>query len=116
MQAAKVTHTPGPWAFKEGNAERASMSEVFKAVDKEFRIGFVTCENRSQQQRAEDIANARLIAAAPELLAAVATMLGAAEADCLDDKSNVWRSAMIDARAAIAKVEGGAGDRLRPAG
>ena len=32
---------------------------------------------------------------------ALAIMLGAAETDCLDDKSNVWRSAMLDARAAL---------------
>ena len=41
-----------------------------------------------------------------DLLAVVCEMLGAAEADILDDKSNVWRSAMISARAAIAKAEG----------
>lgn len=40
-----------------------------------------------------------------ELVAALSTMLGAAEIDCMDDKSNVWRSAMIDARAALAKVK-----------
>ena len=38
-----------------------------------------------------------------ELVVIVATMLGAAEIDCLDDKSNVWRSAMLDARAALKK-------------
>jgi hypothetical protein len=47
-----------------------------------------------------------LYAAAPDLLAVLCEMLGAAETDLLDDKSNVWRSAMIDARAAIAKAEG----------
>lgn len=51
-------------------------------------------------------ANARLIAAAPDLLAVVCEMLGAAETDLLDDKSNVWRSAMISARAAINKAKG----------
>ena len=51
-------------------------------------------------------ADADLIAAAPDLLAVVCEMLGAAETDLLDDKSNVWRSAMISARAAIAKAKG----------
>ena len=50
--------------------------------------------------------NARLMAAAPELLAAISTLVGIAETDCMDDKSNVWRSAMIAADAAIAKAEG----------
>lgn len=51
-------------------------------------------------------ANAHLISAAPDLLAAVAHMLGAAESDNMDDNSNVWRSYMIDARAAITKATG----------
>ena len=65
-------------------------------------------------------ANARLIAAAPEtaaerdrlkatnaeLLAVLAPILGAAEIDCLDDSSNVWRSLMLEARAALAKAKG----------
>lgn len=49
---------------------------------------------------------AHLVDAAPDLLAVICEMLGAAETDLLDDKSNVWRSAMISARAAIAKAEG----------
>lgn len=35
------------------------------------------------------------------LKAVLAYMLGVAETDCLDDKSNVWRSAMIQARDAL---------------
>lgn len=42
--------------------------------------------------------------AAPALLEALAHLLGAAECDCMEHKSNVWRSYMIDARAAIAKA------------
>jgi len=41
-----------------------------------------------------------------DLAAALATMLGAAETDALDSQSNVWRSAMLDARAALDKAEG----------
>jgi hypothetical protein len=33
-----------------------------------------------------------------DLRQVLAEMLGAAETDCLDDKSNVWRSLMITAR------------------
>ena len=49
---------------------------------------------------------AALMAAAPDLLAALCYVLGAAEADALDDRSNEWRSHMIDARAAIARATG----------
>jgi hypothetical protein len=53
-------------------------------------------------------ANARLISAAPELLACLCEMLGAAEMDCMDDKSNVWRNLMSNAQVAIEKATGGA--------
>ena len=36
-----------------------------------------------------------------ELRAILARMLGMAELDLLDEKSNEWRSAMIDARSAL---------------
>lgn len=63
-----VKHSPGPWAFSVGDADRRSSSEVFKADDNEFRIASVMCEWANKAQRAEDIANARLIAAAPDML------------------------------------------------
>lgn len=40
------------------------------------------------------------------MLAALERLLAVAEFDCLDDKSNVWRSNMLDARAAIARARG----------
>jgi hypothetical protein len=69
-------------------------------------VALVASDEGRQGDDAEQLANARLLAAAPELLAAIATLVGIAEADCMDDKSNVWRSAMLDALAAIAKAEG----------
>jgi hypothetical protein len=41
-----------------------------------------------------------------EMLAVLCEMLGAAETDLLDETSNVWRSAMNDARTAINKTKG----------
>jgi hypothetical protein len=41
-----------------------------------------------------------------DMLAVVCEMLGAAETDLLDETSNVWRSAMNDARTAISKAQG----------
>jgi hypothetical protein len=57
---------------------------------------------------AEGAKIAALMAAAPDLLKTLCYMLGAAEADALDDRSNEWRSHMIDARAAIARATGAA--------
>ena len=81
--------------------------DVF-AFDKtlgDYRVCMIDCDNDSVSNHDHE-ANARLIAAAPDLLAVVCEMLGAAETDLLDDKSNVWRSAMISARAAISKAKG----------
>lgn len=40
----------------------------------------------------------------PDPIHLLAEMLGAAELDCLDDQSNVWRSLMISARDLISKA------------
>lgn len=44
---------------------------------------------------------------------ALSAMLGIAEMDCLDDKSNVWRSAMIDARKALEDYEAALSQKFR---
>lgn len=53
------------------------------------------------------LANARLIAAAPNLLAALKTLIDCAKYGPVSDSADAW----IDARAAIAKVEGGGSGR-----
>lgn len=63
------------WDFSEGDRERAATSLVFKKGDKEFLIAYVICDARNEKARAEDIARARLIAAAPDLLEACQGML-----------------------------------------
>jgi hypothetical protein len=82
-------HTPGPWF-----TEALSTIGHCAIVDAD---GF-TIANPSPM----GMANARLIAAAPAMLEALSEMLGAAEMDCMDDKSNVWRSLMLHASSAIA--------------
>ena len=41
----------------------------------------------------------------PEIIRILSAMLGMAEVDQLDDKSNEWRSVMIDAREALDLVK-----------
>jgi len=60
--------------------------------------------NRTRECDESQIAS--LIAAAPELLKALAALSGLAELDCMDDKSNAWRSAMLDANEALEKAAG----------
>lgn len=69
-------HTPGPWKFSEGDPAKKMSTLVWAGPGDKFdwngnrqtQIGWVLCEWSNEQQRAEDLANARLIAAAPELL------------------------------------------------
>lgn len=107
-QVMPVVHTPGPWAFMEGDRGRMAASLVFKENDKDFHIGHVICEPRNEEQRATDLANARLIAAAPELLAALQT---AAETIRAWHGEDLWDNyqhspEMKEINAAIAKATG----------
>jgi hypothetical protein len=67
--------TAGPWAFEEGDREKRDMARVFKANDREFLIAYVLCDWRNELARADDIANARLIAAAPKLAEALGALV-----------------------------------------
>lgn len=58
-----MAHTPGPWKFIEGDKDRRAMSDIVQADREDYRIGYVLCDAVNKQARAEDIANARLIAA-----------------------------------------------------
>ena len=93
------SHTPGPW-LNDGGV-------ISARPDPENSQAYIApiCVMDDGWYAPIGLANARLVAAAPELLQTLCQMLGAAEADCLDDKSNVWRSLMLNARAVIDKVE-----------
>jgi hypothetical protein len=91
-------HTPGPWAYD------TESNEVFATGD-HYGAGWIARvegndSNGTPFSEEMRLANARLIAAAPELLVALKYMLGNAEADG-------WSEMMLaDARSAIAKPEG----------
>ena len=83
-----MNHTPGPWATY-GHRQRFVQTE-----DAIIEIAEI---NRNEDN-AE--ANARLVAAAPDMLAALVMLVAGDEAQCLDDE-------MFDAaRTAIAKAVG----------
>ena len=91
-------HTPGPWMpFVDGDGCFA----IFPDADPHISL----CSRAPWPQRAkESAANARLIAAAPDLLAALNRLvhLTAILPPDMDEPG----SAMADARAAIAKATG----------
>lgn len=99
-----MTHTPGPWAFTADMYGLHNM-RVFGAADARGN-GIANC---GYDERGECEANARLIAAAPELLAALQYLMS--QTIEMDEKYGVALSegeheAALLARAAIAKAKG----------
>lgn len=101
-------HTPGPWSADYGDfsAYCETGAEVCKATKGNHDDGTSIPEDEME-------ANLRLVAAAPELLAAC-RMLRACLADWCeiaedDDQRDDDHQAMRDAQAAIAKAEGKGG-------
>jgi hypothetical protein len=88
-------HTPGPWA---SNKYTTSVSVPLKAIDCE-RIGFSIVFVNGHREK-EAAANARLIAAAPDLLEALKEMLEVWEEDPAYGHASAEK-----ARAAIKAVE-----------
>jgi len=115
-----MNHTPGPWFFEcEENYHAGGF--VYNATTKEADDGRSICDIRPSRRikhadkrradswtaSAEDVANARLIAAAPDLLHALNLMLREHDALCLANctTEDRWPAAGI-ARAAINKARG----------
>jgi hypothetical protein len=93
-----MSHTPGPWVV--GNQDPLNFGK--QRGNGTEPIGFVygpSFPERSELGR-EALSNARLIAAAPELLEALHALLFTA------DDSPSYDAAITQARAAIAKAEG----------
>ena len=90
----KAAHAPGPWVVE-------SFIDSYEAVAEESLVTIAAVRRFSGREDA----NARLIAAAPELLAACKSMI---EWDDREHEHPQRQAAYRNARAAIAKAEGGA--------
>lgn len=90
-------HTPGPWGL-DGN--------LIEGPDGE-RVACITAYSRRTPKQK---ANARLIAAAPEMLAALQAVLAEIEGPDRPHSTDSWLPSHLahQVRAAIAKAEGGA--------
>jgi len=90
MNAAN--HTPGPWRLSDGSPDVGVVTD-------EKLIAMVTNDEDSPMDVDEQLANSRLVAAAPDLLAALRRLLARSfDGDDYDATS--------EAEAAIAKAEG----------
>ena len=97
-----MNHTPGPWSRKFGNYVYAGTHE--QAVRGEApRVAVCDPLNGTREELDRAFANAALIAAAPELLASLKAITDHFAASGDPTACDLMR----DARAVIAKVEGG---------
>ena len=108
MNPAPRQHTPGPW----------SLSDSFDRVERRVKHGDnpplvwriasgINSAHPDYMPRAEQIANARLIAAAPELLDALERISTAYDETLRHPIAAPLLQAIYGARAAIAKAKGG---------
>ena len=100
-------HTPGPWYCLP---EYSNGGEVHSAagIICDASIGRNEREEYQKAHRAESEANARLIAAAPELLEALVACNELLAGFLSESQNGLHRAAIEMARAAIAKAQGGA--------
>lgn len=103
-------HTPGPWTMKRGEGRYSdrlyieshvySTPTVTSGKDQIVQLTSLKWDDHGQEVEA----NARLIAAAPELLAALKLILEGTQCqDLADDEARKHNA--FEARAAIAKAE-----------
>jgi hypothetical protein len=93
-------HTPGTWAVSTFDGPEGYGEIVADGFLRVCSVPFWPCASDEME------ANARLVAAAPELLEALKWAIGQVE----DDLDPDHQAAMDAARAAIAKAEGGGGE------
>lgn len=95
-----MSHTLGPWVQQKGKKSIAIMGPL----DRGCREEIARCQSWNSE------ADARLIAAAPELLEALENLLEANAAfktiDPTVDPDSLWEAAMEEAKAVVAKAKG----------
>ena len=110
----QAKHTPGPWSVRIDRDKYDSSRDVIRVRAEEDRNhpqGPLTVSRINQYLADESVANARLIAAAPDLLEALRVMLRSFETgEHYETRNPYCRPYVQAARAAIAKAEGRAGE------
>ncbi len=104
-------HTPGPWVFSKSDQYGDMRFYVAQADGAPYTpdysdVATLIAETVNSERRYIQEANARLIAAAPELLEALTNLCGLAEKR--PGSLHEYKAAVDSARAAIAKATGGA--------
>lgn len=97
-------HTPGPWAVYKGQSrlnQRVKHLAKVCIVDKDDPVAVTYGHTLSEAK-----GNARLIAAAPELLAALKDLRGKVQAHPTHSNDKAMRDRLARCDAAIARAEG----------
>ena len=106
MNDTKEKHTPGPWHYSEVIRGR---DQYYRQIRADFKIAEVhACHSGvagTKKGRAEDEANARLIAAAPEMYEVLSELLDTLEMS----KGYGFDEEYEKLRKVLAKVEGSEG-------
>lgn len=98
-----MTHTPGPWAVKSSDLPGGYLYIISPSYRKETDAEHVVCSlRRWRRPSPED--NARLIAAAPELLSALRELVSYDEGS--SEQGSYGYDLLARCRAAIAKATG----------
>lgn len=105
-------HTPGPWHIGSGNGEGSIFAKNGRMrLETGGTTLYAICHNVSTWNIDEDNANARLIAAAPQMLEALQALMQQAVKDAEhyapDGNEPIW-AFIMDASDAIAKATRGA--------
>lgn len=92
------THTPGPWSYSKSTDGWSYTINIHQAENAEYTpdwsdVAFCTC--KGERQGIQE-ANARLIAAAPDLLAALELIMESYDLNL--DEINAARAAIAKAR------------------
>ena len=95
-------HTPGPWLTDRNNAHTGQIATVYHCIGNDWIEIWTDKWAETGLGEGEQEANARLIAAAPELLDALIEL-----ADCGAEAWGEDRPCVRIARDAIAKATGG---------
>jgi hypothetical protein len=113
MEMSEVKHTPGPWKWEENSVSSSAHTciEVRQDLGKTEYSGQIaymqSAEHVGLMPRGEVMANASLIAAAPDLLESLQELVEIVQS-AIDNKSSQYLDSFTlqPARAAIAKSTG----------
>jgi len=104
---SQAKHTPGPWLTDRNNVHTGQIATVHHCLNNDWVEVWTDKWAETGLGEAEQEANARLIAAAPELLDALRSMLVQFNFNTITGIVHDESAVIVKAREAISKATGG---------